>query len=48
MRDSVRRAFIPFTTQCEGRLRYMDLDVKGLVTAGIGDLIDSVAAVWME
>lgn len=42
MRDSVRRNFIEFTAPFEGRLHYMYLDA--LVTTGVGNLIDSVAA----
>lgn len=41
MRPSVRSAFITFTTPLEGRVNYMYLDVKGLVTTGVGNLIDN-------
>ena len=44
MRESVRRGFIGFSAPFEGRLHYMYLDVKGLVTTGVGNLIDSVGA----
>ena len=42
MRDSVRLAFQGFTTRFEGALDYMYLDVLGLVTTGIGNLIDPI------
>jgi GH24 family phage-related lysozyme (muramidase) len=42
MYDSVRSNFISFTTGFEGSVPYMYLDVKGLVTTGIGNLIDPV------
>lgn len=41
MRDSVRKAFKAFTIGHEGYTPFMYLDVKGLVTTGIGNLIDS-------
>lgn len=45
MRDSVRAAFIPFTTQFEGRVPWMYLDRIGLVTIGLGCLVaDEVQA----
>jgi GH24 family phage-related lysozyme (muramidase) len=40
MRDSAAEAFLPFTTRYEGRVRWMYVDVKGLVTVGVGNLID--------
>lgn len=40
MHSSVFKAFIPFSTQFEGRIPHMYLDIKGLVTIGIGNLID--------
>lgn len=43
MRESVRAAFVPFTAPLEGVLRFMYLDVKGLVTCAIGNLIDPVS-----
>ena len=42
MFDSVRKAFPSFITPFEGRVEYMYLDQKGLVTTGIGNLIDPV------
>lgn len=44
MYQSVYDAFVPFTTALEGRVHWMYVDVKGLVTTGIGNLIDSVDA----
>ncbi len=43
MRESVRLSFIQFSAPFEGRLPYMYLDILGLVTTGVGNLIDSVA-----
>ncbi len=43
MKRSVREAFIPWTTQYEGRVPWMYCDVKGLVSTGIGNLIDTIA-----
>lgn len=40
MKASVLAAFPSFSTKFEGRLPYMYTDVKGLVTTGIGNLID--------
>ena len=40
MHQSVRDAFVSFQTQFEGRVKHMYLDIKGLVTTGIGNLID--------
>ncbi len=42
MRDSVRAAFVGFTEKFEGSVATMYLDVKGLVTVAIGNLIDPV------
>lgn len=42
MRDSVRQGFLPFTKPLEGVVPYMYLDVRGLVTTAIGDLIDPI------
>lgn len=42
MRDSVRNAFVRFTAQYEGVVAWMYQDVKGLVSTGIGNLIDPV------
>lgn len=41
MRTSVLAAFWPFTSALEGVVRWMYLDVKGLVTVAIGNLIDT-------
>lgn len=40
MRASVRAAFVGFTEPLEGSVAWMYLDVLGLVTVGIGNLID--------
>ena len=42
MFDSVQSVFISFNTRFEGAVPYMYLDVKGLVTIGVGNLIDPV------
>jgi IPT/TIG domain-containing protein len=42
MYPSVRAAFLSFSTRFEGRMPYMYLDVRGLVTIGVGNLIDPV------
>lgn len=44
MRDVVRSAFIPFTAPLEGVVPFLYLDVLGLVTTAIGNLVDSPAA----
>jgi GH24 family phage-related lysozyme (muramidase) len=41
MHDTVRNSFINFISPFEGRVHYMYLDTKGLVTIGLGNLIDS-------
>jgi len=41
-RESVEQNYTDFTTKFEGKLPFMYLDVKGLVTTGIGNLIDPV------
>lgn len=41
MNPIVRQQFPAFTTQFEGRVNTMYLDVKGLVTVGVGCLIDT-------
>lgn len=41
MKPAVREQFPAFTTQFEGRVTTMYLDVKGLVTIGVGCLIDT-------
>lgn len=43
MRAVVRAAFPAFNKPFEGRLPFMYLDVKGLVTTGVGNLIDPMA-----
>jgi GH24 family phage-related lysozyme (muramidase) len=43
MRESVRAAFKAFSVRFEGEVPFMYLDIKGLVTIGVGNLIDSVA-----
>jgi GH24 family phage-related lysozyme (muramidase) len=43
MYQSVHDNFITFTTQFEGRVKWMYLDIKGLVSTGIGNLIDPVS-----
>ena len=40
MRDVVRATFRAFTAPLEGVVSWMYLDIKGLVTTGIGNLID--------
>lgn len=42
MKPSVRAAFVPFTSPLEGVVPYLYLDVKGLVTVGIGNLVDPI------
>lgn len=42
MRQSVRDYFNTFSEKFEGRLSFMYLDVKGLVTTGVGNLIDPI------
>jgi len=42
MRDSVRDAFVGFTAPLEGVVRWLYCDVKGLVSIGIGDLVDPI------
>jgi hypothetical protein len=44
MRQSVSDAFFGFSQKLEGRLSFMYLDVKNLVTTGIGNLIDPIGA----
>lgn len=43
MRAAVRSAFLAFTAPLEGRVRHLHLDVQGLVTTGVGHLVDTVA-----
>jgi GH24 family phage-related lysozyme (muramidase) len=40
MYESVKNAFFDFSVGPEGYVRHMYLDVKGLVTVGVGNLID--------
>ena len=42
MKQSVKDAFVAFTSKFEGVVRWMYLDIKGLVTVGIGNLCDPV------
>jgi GH24 family phage-related lysozyme (muramidase) len=42
MHPSVKAKFPDFSTTFEGRVSWMYLDIKGLVTIGIGNLIDPV------
>jgi len=42
MRAAVVQEFVAFSTQYEGAVDFMYLDVKGLVTTGVGDLIEPI------
>ncbi len=42
IRDSVRDAFVSFTSPLEGIVPWLYLDIKGLVTVAIGNLVDPV------
>ena len=42
MLPAVQSAFPAFSARFEGRVPYMYLDIKGLVTVGVGNLIDPV------
>jgi GH24 family phage-related lysozyme (muramidase) len=44
MRTSVSDVFMSFSTRFEGRVPWMYVDIKGLITVGIGNLIDPVDA----
>lgn len=44
MYQSVQDTFIAFSTQFEGKVNFMYLDIKGLVAIGIGNLIDPIDA----
>ena len=44
MRQSVIEIFPEFSKKFEGRVAWMYLDIKGLVTTGVGNLIDPVGA----
>ncbi|MEV0536732.1 peptidoglycan-binding protein [Kitasatospora sp. NPDC050463] len=41
MHQSVQDAFVPFSEPLEGRVRFMYLDVKSLVSTGVGNLLDA-------
>jgi hypothetical protein len=41
MRESVRNAWLRFNEDLEGRVRFMYCDTKGLVSTGVGNLIDA-------
>ncbi|WP_030186294.1 hypothetical protein [Streptomyces sp. NRRL S-813] len=41
MQPSVRDTFIQFNEPLEGRVHFMYLDVKGLVSTGVGNLLDA-------
>lgn len=44
MRASVKSQFRTFNAPLEGVVKYMYLDIKGLVTIGVGNLIDPINA----
>lgn len=44
MKDSTRAYWLEFNRPLEGRVDYMYLDVKGLVSTGVGNLIDATRA----
>jgi hypothetical protein len=44
VRESVRNYWNEFNEPLEGRVHFMYLDVKGLVSTGVGNLIDATAA----
>lgn len=44
MHRAVRDIFPSFSEKFEGRIPHMYLDIKGLVTVGIGNLIDPISA----
>ena len=43
MFPAVQSGFPAFSAKFEGRVSYMYLDVKGLVTVGVGNLVDPVS-----
>jgi hypothetical protein len=47
MQQSVRDYFNLFSAKFEGRLGFMYLDVKGLVTTGVGNLIDPIGSAML-
>lgn len=42
MRQSVRDAFVKFSAEFEGTVPWLYLDILGLVTVGIGNLVDPI------
>lgn len=44
MKPAVRAAWLPFNAPLEGVCSWMYLDIKGLVTTGMGNLIDPLSA----
>lgn len=44
MHPKLLSAFVPFSTKFEGSVPFMYLDILGLVTTGIGNLIDPIGA----
>jgi hypothetical protein len=42
MRPVVRQTFVPFTAPLEGVIDHLYVDVKGLVSIGIGNLVDPI------
>jgi GH24 family phage-related lysozyme (muramidase) len=44
MKAAVRLHFLAFTAPLEGVCRHLYLDVKGLVTTGVGNLVDPLSA----
>src|ERR1035438_435384 len=44
MYSVIQSSFPAFSTTFEGRITYMYLDILGLVTVGVGNLIDPVEA----
>ena len=43
MKDSIRKIFPEFSRKFEGYVNWMYLDVKTLITVGVGNLIDPVS-----
>jgi len=41
MRESVRKAWLRFNEDLEGRVKFMYCDKKTLVSTGVGNLIDA-------
>lgn len=44
MKSSVRSYWLEFNNPLEGRVNYLYLDVKGLVSTGVGNLLDTTRA----